>query len=126
MAPRKVTATTAATSTPVMVTRALARVSRAMRRRSSCRSPAAVASPCTTRARSITRVSRELITPSRPEMAVSRNTGATDSWIALASPSTGEPASGRAARGRVSIDPRVRQAPANRAGAAASTPRLPT
>ena len=32
-----------------------------------------------TTARSITRVSRELITPSRPAMAVSRNTGATES-----------------------------------------------
>ena len=98
MALTKVTATTAATSRPVTVAAWIARLSRPMRRfwifRSwaSRRAWARLLSSCwswSVRARSITRDSRLVSTPSSPEMPVTRNTGATDNWIARARPITG-------------------------------------
>ena len=98
MALTKVTATTAATSRPVTVAAWIARLSSPMRRfwifRSWARRRAwaRLLSSCwswSERARSITRDSRLVSTPSSPEMPVTRKTGATDNWIALARPITG-------------------------------------
>ena len=98
MALTKVTATTPATSRPVTVAAWIALLSSPMRRfwifRSWARRRAWArwVSSCwswSERARSITRDNRLVSTPSSPEMPVTRNTGATDNWIALARPITG-------------------------------------